>query len=301
MGECDKIKVAVCTPVRFLGGWSRLLCMERVADLHVHTTYSDSIYSPEQVLRIAKERGLAAIGICDHDSVSGIEEALELESRYGVEVVPGIELSTEYRNMEVHILGYFMDWNDLQFQALLKTIQEVRKWRAELMVTKLRQLGFNLEFEEVLAESDKGAVGRPHIARLMVKKGYVATMDEAFEKYLKYGGPAYVPKYNMLPEEAVRLVRKLRGIPVLAHPKFSPLSEEEIEYLISQGLRGIEAYHARHTPEEAQQYVALAEKYGLLITGGSDSHGEEDPIGCVRLPYEHVRRLKEERKRMVFE
>jgi len=274
--------------------------MSKLVDMHVHTSYSDSTYSPEKVLRVSKEAGLAAVGICDHDSVDGIREALEFEDRYGVEVVPGIELSTEHRNMEIHILGYFFDWNDLQFQALLKTIQEVRKWRAEMMVTKLQQLGFDIEFDEVLAESKKGAVGRPHIARVMLKRGYVGTLDEAFDQYLKYGGPAYVPKYNMIPEEAVRLIKKLRGISVLAHPKFSNLTEEEIEQLIKAGLKGIEAYHARHTPEETQEYLELAKKFDLLVTGGSDSHGDEDPIGCVKIPYEHVQRLKEERKKIVF-
>jgi hypothetical protein len=271
--------------------------MERTADLHVHTYYSDSTYSPERVLQLAKEQGLAAVGICDHDSISGVEEALKLEASYGVEVVPGIELSAEYRNKEVHILGYFLDWKDSRLRALLKTIQEVRLWRAELMVSKLQGLGLDLEFDEVLAESKKRVVGRPHIARVLVRKGYVSSIDEAFERYLKLGAPAYVPKYNMLPEEAVRLVRKLGGVPVLAHPKFSPLVEEEIERLVKHGLRGIEVYHTKHTPEETECYAELARRHGLLVTGGSDSHGEDEPVGCVRVSYECVQQLKDERKR----
>ncbi|MEM3402831.1 MAG: PHP domain-containing protein, partial [Candidatus Hadarchaeales archaeon] len=243
-------------------------------------------------LRKAKEAGLSAVGICDHDSVKGIEEAVKLEEKYGVEVIPGIEMSTELHNQEIHILGYFFNWRDPGFKALLKTIQEVRLWRAELIVTKLQGLGFNLEFDEVRKEASSESIGRPHIARLMVKKKYVETADEAFEKYLRAGAPAYVGKYEMLPEDAVRKIREMQGIPVLAHPKFSVMPEDEFERLVRLGLMGVEVYHSRHSPEESEQYLKLARKYGLLVTGGSDSHGEEDPIGCVRVPYSHVAELK---------
>jgi hypothetical protein len=274
--------------------------MEKYVDLHVHTSFSDSVYSPEEVLKKAKEAGLVAVGICDHDSIDGIKDALYFEDKYGVEVVPGVELSSELGNMEVHILGYYLDWNDTRFQALLKTIQEVRVWRAELMVSKLQELGVNLEFKEVLAESGKGSVGRPHIARLMLRHGYVSEIQEAFDKYLKFGGPAYVSKYEMHPEEAVAQIKKLHGIPVLAHMKFSPMSEADLERLIKAGLMGMEVYHARYSEEESDHFLELAKKYNLVITGGSDSHGEEDPIGCVKLPYELVERLKNERKSILF-
>jgi hypothetical protein len=278
--------------------------MERYVDLHVHTSFSDSIYSPEEVLKKAKEAGLVAVGICDHDSIDGIRKALDFEDEYGVEVIPGVELSSELSsesgNMEVHILGYYLDWTNPRFQALLKTIQEVRVWRAELMVSKLQQLGINLEFKEVLAESGRGSVGRPHIARLMVKHGYVREIQEAFDKYLRFGGPAYVSKYEMHPEEAVAQIKKLHGIPVLAHMKFSPMTEAELGDLVKAGLRGMEVYHARHTEEENRRFLELAEKHNLIITGGSDSHGEEDPIGCIKLPYELLEKLKEERKSLLF-
>jgi hypothetical protein len=274
--------------------------MERYVDLHVHTSFSDSVYSPEEVLKRAKEAGLVAVGICDHDSVGGLRDALNFEDRYGVEVIPGVELSTELDNTEIHLLGYYIDWTDAQFQALLKTIQEVRVWRAELMVSKLRDLGINLEFKEVLAESGKGSVGRPHIARLMVKHGYVSEIQEAFDEYLKYGGPAYVGKYEMHPREAIAHITKLRGIPVLAHMKFSEIEESKFKELVKAGLRGMEVYHAKHSEEESERFLRLAEKYNLLVTGGSDSHGEEDPIGCVKLPYEFAERLKDDRKRILF-
>jgi hypothetical protein len=274
--------------------------MEGYVDLHVHTSFSDSIYSPEEVLRRAKEAGLVAVGICDHDAVGGIERALALEDEYGVEVIPGVELSSELGNMEVHILGYYLDWTDARFRALLKTIQEVRVWRAELMVSKLQRLGINLELKEVLAESGTGSIGRPHIARVMVRHGYVGEIQEAFDKYLKYGGPAYVGKYEMTPEQAIAQIKKLCGIPVLAHMKFSEMTPPEFERLVKAGLRGLEVYHAKHTPEESQRYLELARKYDLLVTGGSDNHGEEDPIGCVKLPYGLVEQLKEERESILF-
>ncbi len=267
---------------------------QKFADLHVHTSASDGIYSPEEVLRRAKEAGLAAVGISDHDSVEGIRAALDVDEKYGVEVVPGIELSSERGENEVHILGYFFDWNDEQFKALLSTIQKIRLWRAEVMVGKLQNLGMEISFDEVLAESKGGSIGRPHIARVMLRHGHVKTLEEAFEQYLRYGSPAYVGKYEMGMEEAIKLIRKLRGIPVLAHPVFSKV-DDKLPELVKAGLRGIEAYHSRHDEATAKRYVKLAEKYGLVVTGGSDSHGPEDPIGCVRAPYESVQQLKAER------
>ncbi len=275
--------------------------MEGYADLHVHTNFSDSVYSPEEVLIHAKEAGLAAVGICDHDSIGGVQEALELEDKYGVEVVPGIELSTELKNMEVHMLGYFYDWKDKHFQALLKTIQEVRVWRAELMVVKLQNLGFNISFEEVINETGSGAVGRPHIARLMLKKRYIKDYQEAFDKYLKFGMPAYVGKYEMHPKDAIAQITKLKGIPVVAHMKYSEMSQAEFEELLNAGLKGIEVYHTMHGPEENKKYMDVANKYGLIVTGGSDSHGPDEQVGSVKVQYSvSVERLKAERKSILF-
>jgi len=274
--------------------------MQKYADLHVHTNASDSIYSAENVLRVAKAAGLAAVGICDHDSINGIRAAIDAEKKYDVEVVPGIELSTEIEDMEVHILGYFFEWENKQFQALLKTIQQVRVWRAELMVSKLQQIGLRMDFQEVLRKSEGGSIGRPHIARVMLERGYVKTNEEAFEKYLKYGAAAYVDKYEMSPEQAVYQITRLKGVPVLAHPKFSPFGEDVLARLVQMGLKGIEVYHARHNAEEAKMYLAIADKYGLIPTGGSDSHGEEDPIGCSKVSYEIVERLKAERRKLLF-
>jgi predicted metal-dependent phosphoesterase TrpH len=252
------------------------------------------------VVSCARDRALAAIAVCDHDSVDGIRAAIEAEGKYDVEVVPGIELSTEIGDMEVHILGYFYEWENKQFQALMKTIQQVRIWRAELMVSKLRQLGFNMDFQEVLREAEGGSIGRPHIARVMLRRGYVKDNEEAFGKYLKYGAPAYVDKYEMSPEQAIYQITRLKGVPVLAHPKFSPFGEDVLARFVKSGLKGIEVYHSRHSEAESRQYLGLAEKYGLIATGGSDSHGDEDPIGCARVPYEAVEKLKAERRKLLF-
>lgn len=274
--------------------------MEKCVDMHVHTNFSDSVYTPEQVMKRSKEVGLAAVGICDHDSIDGVKGALEFENKYNVEVIPGIEMSSELGNTEVHILGYFFDWTDSQFHALLKTIQEVRAWRAELMITKLQNLGFDLDLNDIYTESVKGSIGRPHIARAMLKRGYVKDFQEAFDKYLKHGGPAYVSKYEMHPEHAITQIKKLRGIPVLAHMKYSEMSEEDFRKLVKAGLKGLEVYHSQHSPEESKKFLEIAEKHNLLITGGSDSHGPDDEIGSVRVPYEYVERIKDERKSILF-
>ena len=267
------------------------------ADLHIHTNASDGKSNPEEVVRQASEAGLAAISIADHDSVNGIEGALEVSKKYGVEVVPGIELSSELKETEVHMLGYLIDWHDKQFLDLLHIIQGIRMWRAGAMVTKLNNLGIDIAFEEVLAEARTGSIGRPHIVRVMLKHGYVKTWDEAFERYLQIGRPAHVGKYEMSPVEAIQTIRSIGGIPVLAHPVFSNI-DDKLPELIKEGLRGIEVYHIKHDPTVSKHYHKLARKYGLLITGGSDSHGPEEPIGSVGVPYEYVERLKAEHKHL---
>jgi len=266
--------------------------VQRFADLHVHTRASDGKYAPEEVVRQAREAGLAAMGISDHDSVGGIEEALEAGEKFGVEVIPGIELSSELGTREVHILGYFIDWRDRKFQVLLNIIQDVRKWRARKMVEKLQGLGLDITYEEVLEEAgDAKAICRPHIARVMLKHGHVEEFQDAFDRYLKNDGPAYVKRYEMPPSDAIQSIRRVGGIPVLAHPVFAQ-ADEMLPAYIELGLRGLEAYHIKHDEEASRRYEELARRYNLLITGGTDAHGPDDPVGTVRIPYEYVERLK---------
>ncbi|MDI6884369.1 MAG: PHP domain-containing protein [Hadesarchaea archaeon] len=269
---------------------------QKFADLHVHTHASDGESSPEEVVKAARDAGLAAIGIADHDSVDGIEPALDAGEKYGVEVIPGIELSSELVDSEVHVLGYFINWRDEQFRVLLRIIQDVRKWRARKMVEKLQGLGIDITYEEVLAEAGKAAaVCRPHIARVMLRHGYIKNFQDAFDLYLKSDKPAYVKRYEMSPSEAIDIIRRVKGIPVMAHPVFAQ-ADEIIPAYIEMGLRGLEVYHIKHDEATSKHYEELAQRYGLLVTGGTDSHGPDEPIGATRIPYEYVERLKAERK-----
>ena len=270
--------------------------VQKFADLHVHTHASDGEFSPEETVRRARDAGLAAVGVADHDSVNGIEAAIEAGERFGIEVVPGVELSSELADREVHILGYFIDWRDEKFRVLLNIIQDVRKWRAQRMVEKLQGLGINITYEEVLEEAGRAAaVCRPHIARVMLKHGYIKDIQDAFDLYLKSDKPAYVKRYEMSPSEAIGYIRGVGGIPVLAHPVFADVDEILPAY-VEMGLRGIEVYHIKQDEATSRRYEELARKHGLLITGGTDSHGPDEPIGTIKIPYEHVEKLKAERK-----
>jgi len=264
----------------------------KFADLHIHTLASDGWFTPEEAVAQAGRAGLTAISIADHDSTNGIEAALWAGKKYGVEVIPGVELSSEFEGRELHILGYFVDWRDKRFNNKLLEFQEARTDRAKEMLDKLRSLNINISYNVVLVTAG-GVVGRPHIAQAMLERGYVKTMQEAFEKYLKFNRPAYVGKYSLPSADAIRMVRKVGGIPALAHPVFVG-NDEILPELIDQGLQAIEAYHSKHDRATAEHYQELAKKYDLLITGGSDAHGREVPVGAVRIPYEFVEKMKGE-------
>lgn len=268
---------------------------EKFADMHVHTRASDGMISPEEAVKLAKEAGLVAVGVADHDSIDGLETALEAGKRYGIEVIPGVELSAEAEATEVHIIGYYIDWRDRQLRKRLRKFQEFRKDRARRIVDKLRELGVDLTYEEVLAVAGGEVIGRPHVAQVLVKRGYVQNPDEAFDRYLGSGKPAYVKKFELSPAEAIRMIERIGGIPVLAHPKFG--GEDMLSELVSHGLRGIEVYHSQHGPSEISRYKRLAREHNLLATGGTNSHGFDVAIGSVRVPYKLVEMLKEQLKR----
>lgn len=268
--------------------------VEKFADLHVHTRASDGELPPEEVVRLAKEAGLAAVGIVDHDTVDGIGPALEAGKEYGIEVIPGVELSTQAGDEEVHMLGYFIDWRDEQFRSRLCAFQEARRARAKQMVENLCRMGVKIPYEEVLRASGGGAVCRPHIAQVMLKHGYVETLQEAFERYIGADCPAYVKKYQLSPVEAIEMILKARGIPVLAHP--ISLNPDLLPKLVEEGLRGIEVYHSKQDAPATADFERLAQRYNLLVTGGTDSHGSDVPIGAIRIPCELIERLKTERK-----
>jgi predicted metal-dependent phosphoesterase TrpH len=264
-------------------------------DLHIHTKFSDGMLSPRDVVLGAKKAGLTAIAITDHDTVEGIDAAIEEGKKIGIQVVPGIELTTDYKKEEVHILGYFIDHKDSDFLALLTLIRDDRVKRIYKTTEKLKALGVNIDPDEVIAlADDKGSVGRPHIARMLIKKGFVRTMQEAFSRYLDHTGPAYVPHFKLDPFEAVEAIKKAKGIPVLAHPGISP-NDGIIDELVPKGLKGIEVYYWRHSAAQVGHYLAIAKKHGLLVTGGSDFHGSimrDVQIGDATLPDEEFKKLE---------
>ncbi|MCM8763195.1 MAG: PHP domain-containing protein [Candidatus Omnitrophica bacterium] len=273
----------------------------KFADLHLHTTYSDSTLEPEALIRQAQAVGLDCISVVDHDTVDGIYPTQEAAKSKGIEVIAGIELSCEYNNSEVHILGYLIDYTDGNFLHKLSSIRKIRQERIYQMVDKLKDLNVSIEPEEVFKLSKTNSIGRLHLAQALVKKGYVTSIIEAFQRYIGDGAPAYVCGFKLTPQEAINLILSVKGIPVLAHP-YTLGNDGLILKFIEYGLRGIEVYYPEHTKSKTLFYENFAKEYGLLSTGGSDYHGLVKPeisIGCVKIPYELVEKLKEEKQRFI--
>ncbi len=265
-------------------------------DLHVHTSASDGTDDPGLVVCRAAEIGLEAIGITDHDTVDGLAPALQAGRAQHLEVIPGIELSTEEKGTEFHLLGYFIDFQSADFLEYLSRLRANRAERADLMVRKLQGLGFPITREQVLAVAGRAAVGRPHIARVLVQEGLVGSMKEAFDRYIGAGCPAYIPRFKYPPGEAVRLIIRARGIPVLAHPGLAG-QDGIIPELVRAGLKGLEVYYPLHTGRQIEHYLQLCTQYGLVPTGGSDYHGagseEHGQLAAATVSYTTVQRLKE--------
>jgi len=249
-------------------------------DLHAHTTASDGSLTPRELVHLAKSEDLSAIAITDHDTMDGVEEGLNEGEKCGVEVVPGLEISVKFSG-EMHILGYYVDRNCEELREALKRLQQYRRERNPRIIQKLQELGLDITMAEAEQAAGGNVVGRPHIAQVLVNKGYTATPDEAFDKYLEEGKPAYVSKEKLTPAEGIRLIARAKGIPVLAHPKSLGLTEWELDQLIEslkcEGLMGIEVYYSTHSEEETALYLKLARKHQLLLTGGSDFHGAPKP------------------------
>mgnify|MGYP001094046577 CR=1 FL=1 len=265
---------------------------QKFVDMHVHTRISDGVSAPAEVVEQAKRAGLAAVCIVDHDSIGAVEEALWASQKYEIEVIPSIELSSQLGDKEFHILGYFVDWRAKWFRDKLAELQEDRRERVKKMIDRLAGLGVKIPYNLVIS-IDGGVIGRPHIALAMLDRGYVKTFQEAFDKYIGHGKPAYVGSYPLTPAEALKIIHRAGGVPVLAHPLFAR-SDDMLPELVEQGLRGLEVYHSKHDASTTKHYKQLAEKYGLLITGGSDSHGREVSVGSVLVPYSFVENLKKE-------
>ena len=258
-------------------------------DLHVHSTASDGKLSPRAIIVKAAELGLKVISLTDHDSVDGIVPALRTVKTYpGLTFIPGVEVSTDLPDGEAHVLGYFIDHTSQELKSTLERFRNSRLRRAQGMVAKLGTLGIDIAWPRVQEIAGDGAVGRPHIAQAMLEKGYINSFEEAFDKYIGHDGPAYVEREKMTPEEAVQLILRSRGLPVLAHPFTMKEPETMVIKLKASGLIGIEAYYKDNTPEETEASLELAARYGLIATGGSDFHGIADSndamLGSVEVP-----------------
>ncbi len=265
------------------------------ADLHVHTNASDSTFSPDEVILNAKLVGLSAVGITDHDTVDSLDRALLLGKEAGIEVIPGIELSAEEGQAEIHILGYFINHKDPAFAATLKMLRESRLERAKLIIQKLKGQNVNLELEDVLKLTESyTSVGRLHIARALKDAKHVSTIGDAFRRYIGQNGPAYVGKHKMSPLEVIKMIKAAGGVAVLAHPVVLN-NDELVKSMIPMGLDGIEVYHTEHNTAAVERYRNMAQANGLVMTGGSDCHGMSKNkmlLGTILIPYEYVEQLR---------
>lgn len=254
--------------------------MSRI-DLHLHTTHSDGSLPPADVLTLAGKTGVTALAITDHDIVDGIPEAMDVGERLGIEVIPGVEISSRYGDGELHILGYFIDWKDAELNRRLATLRNSRHDRNPRIIEKLNELGLAVTYDEVRALAGTESVGRPHIARALMSKGYVASAKEAFDRYLSEGAAAYVPRDLPAPAEAITWIRAARGVAVLAHPTWVKESAEGLyrlcDKLKGEGLGGIEVHYSTHTAQQTAEYLNIAKRLDLLVTGGSDFHGVTKP------------------------
>ena len=273
--------------------------MTNQVDLHLHTTASDGAYTPAAVVALARERGLRTIAITDHDSVEGVAEALAAAG-HGLEVIPGVEINTDIPQSEVHILGYYVDYRHAELQDVLRRLRDFRPDRARRMVEKLNRLGMHLDWQHVAALAGDGAVGRPHVAQALVERGYVTDVSQAFDRYIGREGPAYVERYKLTPVEATRLIVRAGGLAALAHPSGLANLPTLLDELTAAGLVGLEAYYTGYLPEETQGLLLLAQKYGLVATGGSDFHGgsilPHADLGAVFVPMAAVAALQARQK-----
>ncbi len=267
----------------------------RWADLHIHTVKSDGTCTVEEIFERAKNARVEAIALTDHDTSAGVEEGLFFEKKYGVEFVPGVELSAMQGGREVHIVGLYIDWRNKKFAERLAHFQKKRAERARKIIRKLKEHGINIKFEELYEITDNmGNAGRLHIARLLTGRKFVKNIKEAFEKYLSEGAPAYVEKEKITVKEGIEIIHAVGGVAILAHPG-SLNRDDLIDEWCGAGLDGIEAFHPDHGNAGMGKYLDIAKKNGLLVSGGSDFHGSHRAggIGDVKLPYEFFEKIRE--------
>ena len=258
--------------------------MGGAVDLHSHTTASDGTLTPAALVREAARRGVRVLAVTDHDSTEGLAEALaEAQAHPPLQIVPGIEINCDVEGAEIHILGYGMDYEAAWFREFCARQREERRARVHRMADRLSALGMPIDADEVFAIVKEGSAGRPHVAQVMVARGYVKTVREAFDRYLGSGKPAHVPRVKLTPADAVRLIRRAGGAPVLAHPGLAD-RDELIPDLIAAGLMGIESYYPEHSAAQTAGYVQTCRDHGLVPTGGSDFHGPRVRAGSLGIP-----------------
>lgn len=254
--------------------------MSRI-DLHLHTTHSDGSQSPAEVVRLAHEAGVSALAITDHDITTGLPEAITAGQELGIEIIPGIEISSRHGESELHVLGYFLKWEDAQLNARLMTLREGRHRRNPKIIELLQAAGIDITYDEVRAVAGSDSVGRPHIARVLMEKKVVTTAKEAFDRFLAEGKAAYVSRDLPSPVDAIGWIKDAGGLAVLAHPTWVKTTEGTLtdlaRQLKGQGLDGVEVHYSTHTPRQTRAYLSLAKQLGLLVTGGSDFHGMTKP------------------------
>lgn len=272
-------------------------------DLHVHSTASDGTLTPSEVVQSAKQAGLAAIALTDHDTVDGIDEAVAAGREHNIEIIPGVELSCAYLSKEIHMIGLFIDYKNTAFLDELIRLKETRNARNEEMAEKCRAKGMHITLEDLLSEYPGAVITRAHFASYMTKKGYVSSVKDAFDRYLNNRGSCYVPRYKVPCEETIARIHNVGGIAILAHPILYKLANTELEnlvkYLTEYGLDGIEALYSTYTAGNEIRIRKLARKYGLLISGGSDFHGANKPYirlgvgkGNLQVPYDVLANIK---------
>lgn len=284
--------------------------LEKNVDLHVHSNYSDGSLSPSQLVDLAVEKGLFAFALTDHDTIDGIDEAIESAKERPVTVIPGIELSTEYEGKDVHIVGLMIDHKTPAFQKKIQEFVDSRELRNEKMCNALRtRAGMDITYEDLKSHYPDSVITRAHYARYMLEKGYIRSLSEAFERYIGDRAPYFIPREKVTPQDAVSLILSAKGIPVLAHPLLYGMSSERLQILVSSlkscGLVALEALYATYSPSDEASMRLLAEKNGLLLSGGSDFHGAAKPklelgtgYGKLQVPKDIFDKLLAKRKEL---
>jgi len=273
-----------------------------LVDLHAHTVFSDGLFTPEKLVTEAARLKLTAVAITDHDAVGGIDRAIAAGRQLQVEVVPGVEMSCNASGVDVHILAYYIDYQNPAVLEFFEVVRRKRAERAEKMVAKMKELGVNISFDRVRALAQDAATGRPHVAQALVEAGAVRTVEEAFQRYIGYDGPAYFPKMQLTPKEAMEFIHRHGGIAVIAHPG-TYHNDGAVYSAIAVGADGIEVWHPDHAPRNTDHYREVATKNGLIMTGGSDCHGGRKQgkifLGSVTVPYsclQDVKNLRDKRQ-----